>query len=246
MQLTSEIHLVGSGRNGLGLSDEYDCNVYLLDGGSELALVDAGSGYRPQRTLEEIERSGFELARIKHVLLTHKHADHAGAADEFRRLTGARVYGTAATAAAVGDADEFDRRLDRARRVGVYPPDYHFPGVTVDSVVGDGETVAVGSLALQVVETPGHCEGHCSFVMQSPSGACLFAGDAVFPGGTILLQPIPDCSITESIASIERLGALEIELLMAGHFAPVVSNGGRHLQQALARIREGKIPPQAL
>ena len=44
MQLANRIHLVGSGSFGFDLSDPYDCHVYLVDGGSELALVDVGAG----------------------------------------------------------------------------------------------------------------------------------------------------------------------------------------------------------
>ena len=45
MQLTVDIvHLVGSGQSGFSLTDPLDCHVYLLDGGSELALIDTGVG----------------------------------------------------------------------------------------------------------------------------------------------------------------------------------------------------------
>ncbi|MFO1541441.1 MAG: hypothetical protein ACKOTZ_13530 [Chloroflexota bacterium] len=44
MQLTERIHLVGSGVWGFGLTDRADCHVYLVDGGTEAALIDAGAG----------------------------------------------------------------------------------------------------------------------------------------------------------------------------------------------------------
>ena len=44
MQLTEFVHLVGSGQSGFSLTDPLDCHVYLLDGGSELALIDTGVG----------------------------------------------------------------------------------------------------------------------------------------------------------------------------------------------------------
>ena len=43
MQLAERIHLVGSGSFGFDLTDPYDCHAYLVDGGSELALVDVGA-----------------------------------------------------------------------------------------------------------------------------------------------------------------------------------------------------------
>ncbi len=246
MQLTSEIHLVGSGRNGLGLSDPYDCNVYLVDGGADAALIDAGGGYDLKPLLDEIARGGVALERIGHILLTHKHADHSGAAAELQRLTGGRVYGSPATAAAVGDAEAFNKGLERARNAGTYPADYVFQGVEVDTVVSDGDVVGVGSLELRVVDTPGHCAGHCSFVMASTHGTCLFSGDALFPGGAIMLLPIADCSIPESLASVEALAALQVDALLAGHQAPILSGGARHVQSALDRIRQGQLPIQLM
>jgi len=244
MQLTAEIHLVGSGRNGLGLTDAFDCNVYLLDGGSELALVDTGAAVRLEPLLSLIEQSGLGLDRVGHILLTHKHGDHSAGAAELKRLTGARVYATAGTAAAVGDGDAFNAGLDRARRAGIYPADYLFHAVEADVIVREGDTIAVGALELKVIDTPGHCDHHCSFVMSSSVGTCAFTGDALFPGGTILLQPIRDCSIPETVATIEKLGALELDALLAGHGAPILSDGRRHARIALDRIQDGKIPLQ--
>ena len=43
-KLTSTTHVVGRGRFGFGISDELDCHVYLLNSGSELALVDPELG----------------------------------------------------------------------------------------------------------------------------------------------------------------------------------------------------------
>jgi glyoxylase-like metal-dependent hydrolase (beta-lactamase superfamily II) len=244
VRLAAEIHLVGSGRNGLGLTDAFDCNVYLLDGGSEWALIDTGSAVRLQPLLDEIERTGVALDRIGHILLTHKHADHSAGAAELHRLTGARVYATAGTAAAVGDADAFNAGLDRARRAGIYPADFVYHAVEVTDVVADGDAIRIGGLELSVIDTPGHCADHCSFVFESSLGKAVLTGDALFPGGTILLQPIADCSIPETVATIEKLAGLEADALLAGHGAPVLSNAERHVELALDRIRNGKIPFQ--
>ena len=44
MRLTRSVYLVGGGTLAFGLSDDYDCHVYVIDGGEEMALVDAGAG----------------------------------------------------------------------------------------------------------------------------------------------------------------------------------------------------------
>ena len=60
MQLTDIVHLVGSGQSGFSLTDPLDCHVYLLDGGSELALIDTGVGRDTPAIAAQIEAAGFD------------------------------------------------------------------------------------------------------------------------------------------------------------------------------------------
>ena len=55
MKLTDNVYLVGSGMLGFGLTDDYDCHMYLLDGGSEAALIDAGGGRDVSSVIKVIE-----------------------------------------------------------------------------------------------------------------------------------------------------------------------------------------------
>jgi glyoxylase-like metal-dependent hydrolase (beta-lactamase superfamily II) len=244
MQLTPTVHLVGSGLLGLNLSDDYDCNAYLVDCGSEWILVDSGAGYRTQSLLEEINQSGGPVSQITRILLTHEHADHSGGVSTLRELTGATVYATAATAAAVEDVERFIRYLDGARRSGSYPVDYLFQGFEVDEILTPGESLQVGDTHVDVIATPGHCEGHCSFVIKRDQRVHLFAGDALLPGGQIVLQAIDDCSVSDSVMSIEALEPTKPDLLLAGHLAPVLRDGHRHIEFALSRVRRGLLPHQ--
>lgn len=244
MQLTERVHLVASGMLGLNTTCEHDCNAYLVDGGRESALVDTGCGYDVSRLVEAIARCGFDAAWLAGILLTHKHADHAGGAAEVKRLSGAPVYATAETARAMADEASFNSGLERARRTGAYPPDYWFRATTVEHVVRSGDSIAVGDLSLEVVETPGHCDGHCAYVFAERDRTVLFSGDALLPGGQVVLQPIADCSIPATLASIEQLEATRPDVLLAGHLAPVLREGYRHIELALARMRAGKLPAQ--
>src|SRR5438309_7277001 len=85
MKLLERVHLVGSGSNGFDLTDAYDCHVYLVDGGDELALIDVGAGIGAEAIVENVRRDGFDPSLIGHLILTHGHADHAGAAARMKR-----------------------------------------------------------------------------------------------------------------------------------------------------------------
>ena len=84
MRLTPRLYLAGSGE--VGLSDPNDCHIYLLDGGGEYALFDAGCG--TERSIAGIlgtmARERLDPARLRTVILTHHHFDHAAGTRYFR------------------------------------------------------------------------------------------------------------------------------------------------------------------
>ena len=245
MKITDRIYLVGSGRLGFELTDEFDCHVYLLDGGAECALIDAGAGRDVAAILAHIAGDGFDPGRVRHLLLTHAHADHAGGAAALREQLGLRVAASAETARFVSDGDEQAISLGAARRAGVYPAEYQFQACSVDIILHDGDTYQVGDLALEVIATPGHAVGQLSFGLRRPDGLDLFCGDTICQGGKILLQNTWDCSVQDSCRSIERLAALPVVGLYPGHLAFAVQRGRRPIEQALATIRQ-LLPPAQL
>src|SRR5262245_50393197 len=91
MRLTAEVNLIGSGQIGFNLTDPFDCHVYAVDGGDEVAIVDAGLGRQAERLLEHLRADGLDPARVTTILLTHAHGDHGGGLARLRDLTGARV-----------------------------------------------------------------------------------------------------------------------------------------------------------
>lgn len=93
MKLSDHIFLVGSSTLEIGGSDDYDCQVYLIDGGDELALVDAGGRLDVSQILENILLDGLDSSRVRHPLFTQAHFDHAsGAAEPRSALDDPRIY----------------------------------------------------------------------------------------------------------------------------------------------------------
>lgn len=54
-QIAEGVYIVG----GPQITDERDCCVFLLDGGTELALVDAGLGYSTRAIVDNIKNSAW-------------------------------------------------------------------------------------------------------------------------------------------------------------------------------------------
>lgn len=247
MQLAERIYLVGSGSFGFDLTDPYDCHVYLLDGGSELALVDVGAGMGAQRIVANVERAGFDPQRITKLLCTHAHGDHAGGAARMRSLLpNASIHLSRGGAAVIRSGDEQAASIDVAKSAGIYPADYRLEACAVDGELAEGDRVPVGDLVVECIDTPGHSSGHLSFLLEHADRRSLFGGDVVFHGGTILLQNIHDCSLEQLVRSLRKLRGLAVDALFPGHLAFSVDRGQRHIERANEVLDTLLVPPQAV
>ena len=107
-------------------------SVYLLVRGAEAAIVDLGVSDSAPDIEAGLAAAGLNWGAVKHILLTHKHADHAGSLPAVAPLVTGSIHTGAADVAALGDAR-------------VKP-------------LADGAEI----FGLRVVGTPGHTAGHIS------------------------------------------------------------------------------------
>jgi glyoxylase-like metal-dependent hydrolase (beta-lactamase superfamily II) len=245
VRLTPDVALVGSGSFGFDLTSPFDCHVYLLDGGDELALIDAGAGGaigNSDLILNAIKADGYDLDRISKLLLTHYHFDHMGGAAEMRESLGLAVHASPLTATTLENGDEEVISLPAVKAVGYVPEDYHIqPCPAVPDLV-EGAQFHIGRLTITVYETPGHCDGHVSLLIEGGERTLLLQGDVVFAGGTISLQNIPDCSIQKYAESTRKLNTLEFEAFLPGHLAISLRDGKRHVSAAAAQFEKLMVP----
>ncbi len=243
MQLTDDVHLVGSGRNGVWLTDEFDCHVYLLDGGGELALVDAGAGMGGGRILANIVEAGFDPKRISHILLTHCHADHCGGAPLLKQKTGASAAISEREADFLRRADEESIGLTIARRQGYYPTSYRIEAFEIEMPLKDAQAIPVGGLRVAAIHVPGHSLGSICYLVEGRGGTYLFSGDVVFHKGEIGLLNCPGSSLEDYRKNIGKLAGLNVDALFPGHFTFCLSNGQWHINKAVESFK-GLAPPK--
>jgi glyoxylase-like metal-dependent hydrolase (beta-lactamase superfamily II) len=249
MRLTRDICLVGGGDTGFNISAPLDCHIYLIDGGDELALVDAGVGSivsGTEQILANLRADGIATDRISKLLLTHYHADHAGAAREMHDRLGVEIHGSPLTIDVLERADAEAISLPAAQKGGMYPADYEFapcPGVPS---LTEGHRFDVGRLSVTVFDTPGHSAGHISLLIEGGDRSYLVGGDLVFYGGTIVAQNIHDCSIQDYAASTIKMAGVAFDALLPGHFTISLSNGKRHVDAAAATFARLAVPKNAV
>lgn len=245
VRLTERISVVGGGATGLGISHPLDPNVYLLSGGDELALIDAGSGLGEEELLANVRSLGHDPEKIRHIFLTHAHADHAGGAATLAEMLDARVYLSGAEREALESADEDALGLTIARRNGYYPEDYRLSPCKVHEALFGGERLGCGDLELRVLATPGHSAGSVCYLTDTEDGPALFAGDTVFAGGKISLLVCPGSDLLAMAESVGKLGGLGIAALLPGHGLFPLRGGQEHIDQAI-RTFDSMVPPGSI
>lgn len=130
-------------------------------------LIDGGLSESAPIIIANIRQLGFHIEDVKLILNTHVHFDHAGGIAELQRASGAVVAASPSSASVLerGTVGPDDPQY------GVVLPITPIPQVRL---IGDGETLHVGSLSVTAHFTPGHTPGGTSWSWRScESDHCL-------------------------------------------------------------------------
>ncbi|MCW3989925.1 MAG: MBL fold metallo-hydrolase [Candidatus Bathyarchaeota archaeon] len=221
MKLTENIYLVGG--YGYGYSAVGDCNIYMIDCGGSLAIVDTGGGKGVPQIIGNIERMGFDADDLEVAFISHCHFDHIGGNKGFKEATGCRIAAHEAEKEeleGLGEMTLYSMGLERG---------LSFEPVKVDTVLRGGESVKVGSVAFQVVHTPGHSPGGISLLIEDGGSRCLFPGDTASALGRLGFINGPGFVLPEWKSSIKKMMALEPDMMFPGHGTFLLSGAMEHL-----------------
>lgn len=162
---------------------------------------------------------------VRHIVLTHTHRDHSPASRMLAVKTDASIVGCAPYVAKTGASSGLDSAHD---------PDY-----TPSHVLLDGDLLEGNGFTLEAVATPGHASNHIAYALREENA--LFSGDHVMAWSTSIVAP-PDGSMTDYMASLDKLRARGETIYWPGHGGPV--KDPQRYMRALAhhrRLREGAI-----
>lgn len=200
-EIYSGIYIVGSS----DISDSKDCCVYLLDLG-DLVLIDAGAGASAGSIARNIEKLGFDPARLSTIILTHCHIDHVGGAAALEARSGAKIVMHELDARPV---EYGDQKMTAAGWYGV-----KFQPLQVDhKLSASRETLTIGAHEVVLLHTPGHTPGSISVYLDKDGKRVLFGQDIHGP----FLADF-GANMKDWRASMEQLIALNADILCEGHF----------------------------
>ena len=185
-----------------------NCSVIGDETTREAIVIDPGDDI--EQVLALVRKHNLQ---VKQIVITHAHIDHVGGAMKLRAATGAPILLNQNDYALL-------KMLDvQAAWIGVSTPGK----VEIDQSLGPSDTVKAGSIAAQVLHTPGHTEG--SICLYFPAENKLIAGDTLF-AGNIGRTDLPGGSYEKILHSLHnRVLALPDETVVVPGHGPLTTIG---------------------
>ena len=223
----------------LHLGNPRTIGAFLVETDDGPALFDCGPASALPTLVAGLRERGVELADVRHLLLSHIHLDHAGAAGVLvRRHPDLVVHVSEVGAPHLVDPSRLEasaRRLYGDAFDELWGELAPVPAANVRIAQGD----VVG---LTTFPTPGHARHHVSYLHRDGT---LYAGDAAgvrIKPARFVLPPCPPPELDleaweQTLDEIERRGPAQLAVIHFGVFDDVQSHLAR-LREALGRWAE--------
>lgn len=189
-------------------------NSYLV-GQRDLAVLDPGP--EDPAHVEALLAAATALGgRIRWIIVTHTHQDHAPAALALRERTGAPLLGQLPLP---GDPAQATLQVDRP--------------------LAHGDRLEGGGFTLRALHTPGHVGNHLCYLLEEEQ--LLFSGDHLINGSTVVIVP-PSGNMADYLRSLEMLSHEAIAAIAPGH-GDVIANAQALIQYTIHHrlAREAKV-----
>ena len=164
----------------------------------DAAIVDPVLDYDPKsgRTTTDnadkvIDAMSAKQLKLRYILETHAHADHLTAAPYLKSRCGGQI----AIGAKIRQVQEVFRGIFNLR-------DLATDGSQFDVLLTEGDTLSLGSLSIEVLDTPGHTPACISYRIDD----AIFIGDTFFsPGYGTARADFPGGNAEALYNSLQRL-----------------------------------------
>ncbi len=206
-------------------------NVYLVEDGDKLILIDTGLPRSDKKITKYIEGLGRKPTDVSTIILTHFHIDHVGSAKKMKELTNAKVA-----------VHELDADYVAGKKAPPKPKNLMFKAlssvvkaspVEVDLLLKDNDKVG----RLTVIHTPGHSEG--SIALLDSERKVMFVGDTIrFMDGKITGSPEHFTLDPEKAKeSAKKISTFDFDIMLSGHGQPLMPEASKKVKDYAATLK---------
>lgn len=209
-----------------------DLASYLIADPEGMILLDGGLEASAPQILANIRTLGFDPKRVKYLLNSQAHSDHAGGLAALKAATGAQMLASPADAALLERGGTGDPQ---------WGDDMPYPAVKVDGRLRDGAVVTVGAARITAHFTPGHTPGCTSWSLplrvDGKRAQALFICGASAPGYRLVGNPAYPWIMDDFRRSFAAWRKLPCDVFLGAHASYF------DMAEKRARMAEGKPNP---
>lgn len=206
----------------------------VIDGPDGLILIEGHAGLSFEREWHAMEAAGLDPRRVKYVLATHEHGDHAPGAYLWRVTTGAQFVCSEEMAYTL------QHHIPLSTGYGLHPP------VPTDIRIQSDEDLELAGVKVRALRLPGHTFGSMGWLVERGAKKYVAIGDLIMPDGVLGYAGSINFSASDVLASLRKLSALNADFILPGH-GPITSPE-RYVAAGLGVGRHvgwGKMRPEA-
>ena len=227
MRIIDGVYIVGGAEYNLSKG----CNVYLIDTGGELLLVDIGLEDDVKLVEENIKDENLNPKDVSILFITHPHMDHAGGAARAKRLFECRLAAHEIAAKII--ESDFQKRRDRPT------------AAQVEIKLHGDKSLTFGDFEIHVLDTPGHTKegGDLCYLIKANGKSILFTGDTAFKcerglmGGhpvTAWIGKRSSEDVKTYLNTLRRLSKIvKPDILLPGHGFLALREGWKELNECI-------------
>ena len=155
-------------------SDESDCNVYLIDAGDSLIMVDSSGRGGTEAVKKNIAEAGYKPEQITDIIITHSHFDHVETIHKWQTDYDVKVH-----MGSIG-VEHLNRGDYRLVGYHIGESDYIFEPFKVDAIINPDTQFKIGSIEFTAYPFPGHTLDCMIFTFELEGSILWICGDIVF------------------------------------------------------------------
>jgi metallo-beta-lactamase class B len=207
---------------------------WLIEASDGLILIEGHAGLSFEAEWAAIESAGLDPRRVRYVLATHEHGDHAPGAYLWRVATGAQFVCSEAMAYTL------QHHIPQSTGYGLHPP------IPSDITISEDKLLDLAGLKIAAVRLPGHTFGSMGWLFSLAEKRYIAIGDLIMPDGVLGYADSVNFSAIDVLASLRKLDGLRVDFILPGH-GPI-TGPDRYISAGIEVGRHvgwGKIRPEA-